>query len=256
MSEECQPSFSSFARHLVAGHLALQDEEGDAVVAARLGRIACADQEVGADAVGDEGLGAVDDVAVVDPAGRRGDPGYVRPGPRLGDPQRADLLAGDPRHHPPLPLLLVAEVEDRRQGDRGVGVEARRDPARAARARQLLDPHRVVQVVAALAAVGLGELQPEEAELGAAAVEVTGEFPRLLPLIDVRRHLRGDEPRHRLAQLLVLAAERRQHRPRPAVLDDGGGHPTRCKFSVTNREICPDGGTVEPWSERAGTTSG
>ena len=38
MSEECQPIFSSLLRHLVAGHLALEDEEGDAVVAALLGR--------------------------------------------------------------------------------------------------------------------------------------------------------------------------------------------------------------------------
>ena len=56
-------------RHLVAGHLALEHEEGDAVVAALLGRLAGADEEVGADAVGDEGLGAVDDVAAVDPLG-------------------------------------------------------------------------------------------------------------------------------------------------------------------------------------------
>ena len=79
-----------------------------------------------------------------------------------------------------------------------------------------------MQVVAALAAVGLGELQPEEAELGAAAVEIAGEFPRRLPRVDVRRDLRGDEPRDRLAELLVLRPERRQHRPRPAVLDDRG----------------------------------
>ena len=53
-------------RDLIAGHLALQHEEGDAVVAALLGRLAGADEEVGADAVGDECLGAVDEVAAVD----------------------------------------------------------------------------------------------------------------------------------------------------------------------------------------------
>ena len=188
-------------------------------MAARLGRLAGADEEVGADAVGDEGLGAVDDVAAGGAARRGGDRGDVGARARLGDPQRADLLALDPRHHPPLPLLLVAEVEDRRQGDRGVRVEARGDASRAPRPRQLLDPHRVVQVVAALAAVALRELQAEEAELGAAAVEVTGEFPRRLPLVDVRRHLGGDETLDRPAQLLVLLTERRQHRPHAAVLD-------------------------------------
>jgi len=72
---------------------------------------------------------------------------------------------------------------------------------------QLFDPDRVVQVGAALAAVGLGELQPEEAELGAAAVELTREFARRLPLVDVGRDLLGDEAGDGFAQLLVLLAE-------------------------------------------------
>src|SRR5580692_8563540 len=112
-------------RHLISRHLALEDEEGDAVMAARLGRLAGADEEIGADAVGDEGLRAVDDVAAVDPAGGRGDPRHVGAGAWLGDPERADLLAGDPGDEPAPALLLGAEVEDRREGDRGVGVQAR-----------------------------------------------------------------------------------------------------------------------------------
>ena len=101
-------------RHLVAGHLALEHEEGDAAVAALLGRLAGADEEVGADAVGDEGLGAVDQVAAIDLLRGGGDAGDVGAGAGLGDPERADLLAGDPRHQPALLLLLGAEVEDRR----------------------------------------------------------------------------------------------------------------------------------------------
>ena len=147
------------------------------------------------------------------------DAGDVGAGAGLGDPQRADLLAGDPGHQPALLLLLGAEVEDRRHRDRGVGVEAGGDAAGAAGAGQLLDPDRVVQVGAALAAVLLGELQPEEAELGAAAVELAGEFARRLPLVDVGRDLLGDEAADGLAQLLVLLAEGRQGRPRAAVLD-------------------------------------
>ena len=136
-----------------------------------------ADEEVGADAVGDEGLGAVDDVAAVDPLRQGGDAGDVGAGAGLGDPEGADLLAGDPRHQPALLLLLGAEVEDRRHRDRGVGVEPGGDAAGAARAGQLLDPDRVVQVGAALAAVVLRELQPEEAELGAAADRARGGIP-------------------------------------------------------------------------------
>ena len=100
---------------LVAGHVALQHQEGDAVVAALLGRLAGADQEVGPDAVGDEGLGAVDDVAPVDLAGGGAQRGDVGAGSRLGDPQRADQLALDPGNQPALLLLLGAELPDRRQ---------------------------------------------------------------------------------------------------------------------------------------------
>ncbi len=182
-----------------------------------------ADEEVGADAVGDEGLGAVDDVAAVDLPGVGGDAGDVGAGARLGDAEGADLLAGDPWHQPALLLLLGAEVEDRRHRDRGVGVEAGGDAAGAAGARQLLDPDRVVQVGAALAAELLGELEAEEAELGAAGVELAGEFARRLPLVDVGGDLLDDEATDRLAQLLVLLAERRQDGSRPVVLDYG--HP-------------------------------
>jgi hypothetical protein len=73
---------------------------------------------------------------------------------------------------------------------------------------------------AALAAEALRELQPEEAELGAAAVEIARELFRPLPLVDARRDLGGDEPLDGLPQLLVLGAERRQHRPRAGVFDD------------------------------------
>jgi hypothetical protein len=163
------------------------------VVAALLGCLDRADEEVGADAVGDEGLRAVDDVAAVDPFREGGDAGDVGAGARLGDAERTDLLAGDPRDQPALLLLFGAEVEDRRQCNRGVGVEAGCDAARSAGSRQLLDPDRVVQVGAALPAVLLGELQPEEAQLRAACVQLARELTGRLPLVDVGSDLLGDE---------------------------------------------------------------
>jgi hypothetical protein len=101
-----------------------------------------------------------------------------------------------------------------------VGVEAGGDAAGAAAARQLLDPDRVVQVGTALAAELLGELEAEEAELGAAPVELAGEFARRLPLVDVGRDLLDDEATDRLAQLLVLLAEGREGGALAAVSDD------------------------------------
>ena len=55
------------------------------------------DEEVGAHAVGDEHLRAVDHVAAVDPPRVRADAGDVRAGVGLGDRQRSDLLAADAR---------------------------------------------------------------------------------------------------------------------------------------------------------------
>ena len=148
--------------------------------------------------------------------------------PATSEPAPGSVIPSAPIFSPAIPgtsqrcfCSSRAEVEDRRHRDRGVGVEPGGDAAGAARAGQLLDPDRVVQVGAALAAVGLGELQPEEAELGAALVELAGEFARRLPLVDVGRDLLLDEAADRLAQLLVLLAEGRQGRPRAAVLDHG-----------------------------------
>src|SRR5215218_10071874 len=143
-----------------------------------------ADQEVGADAVGDECLGAVDDVAAVHLARGGSERGDVGSGARLRNPERSDQLALDPRHEPALLLLLGAELPDRRHRDLRMGPEPGRDPAAPARARQLLDPDCVVDVVTALAA-GLGlELEPEEAELAAAGIQLARELTRLLPLVD------------------------------------------------------------------------
>ena len=93
--------------------------------------------------------------------------------------------------------------------------------AAASGARELLDPDRVVDVVAALTAVLGLVLEAEEAELAAAVVELARELARLLPLVDVRSDLLGDEAAHGLAQLLVLLAEGRQRGALAGVLDDG-----------------------------------
>jgi hypothetical protein len=102
-----------------------------------------------------------------------------------------------------------------------VGAQAGRDPAAAARARELLDPDGVVDVVASLAAVLGLVFQAQEAELATPVVELARELARVLPLIDVRSDLVRDEAADGVAQLLVLFAEGRERRPLAAVLDDG-----------------------------------
>ena len=74
------------------------------------------------------------------------------------------------------------------------------------RVDDLLGEHERRVVVAALAAVLLGLVEAEEAELAHAAEDRVGEG-RLLPLLGVRRELLGREAADRLAQLLVLVGE-------------------------------------------------
>src|SRR5215207_10164551 len=193
------------------------------MVTALLGRLAGANEEVGPDPAGDEGLGAVDDIAAVHLAGEGADPGDVRARGGLGDPERTDLLAADPGYQPPLFLLLGPKLPDRRHRDLRGGAKPRGDATGGARARQFLDVGGVVDIVAALAAVPGRELEPEEAELARPPEQVAGELAGGLPLLDVGGDLLGHPRAHRLAQVLVLLGERRDQRPLPSVLYDRDG---------------------------------
>ncbi len=178
-----------------------------------------ADKEVGAHAVGDEGLGAVDDPAVVDTAGVSADRGDVRARARLGDPERRNPLALDRRAQKALVLVGGAELVYGRGRDPGVGAKAGADPAGGAGCRKLLGPDRVVDVIAALAAKLGRVLEAEEAELGGAGVELTGELARFFPGVDIGRDLRSHPPMDRLAKLRMLVCERRHQRSCPRVFD-------------------------------------
>jgi hypothetical protein len=64
-----------------------------------------------------------------------------------------------------------------------------------------------MEVVAALPAVGLRVLQPEEAELGGALEDRVGKPARPLPLARVGTQLRLREAADRLAELSMLVGE-------------------------------------------------
>jgi hypothetical protein len=102
-----------------------------------------------------------------------------------------------------------------------VGAETGSHSAAAPGARELLDPDRVVDVVAALTAVFGLVLEAEKAELATAVVELAWKLAGLLPVIDVRGDLLGDEAADRLAKLLVLLGEWRKQGTLTGVLDDG-----------------------------------
>ena len=161
----------------------VHDEQRDPLVAGLRVRLCDEDDEVGARAIGDEGLGAVDHVLV--PIADRGgaDSGDIGSGAGLGDRQAADLLALDPGDEVALLLLLGAEQVDRRQDHVGLHREAHVGPAGAGVAHGLGPDQRVV-VVAALPAVLLREAEAEEAQL-AGPLHRLGRPVGVLPLVAV-----------------------------------------------------------------------
>ena len=174
-----------------------------------LGGLDRADEEVGPDSVGDEGLRAVDQIAAVYPLRRGPQRGDIGAGSRLGDSEGADLLSPDAGTEPAFLLPLVAELENRGHGDRRMRVETGRDSTGSSAPGELLHPYGVMEVGAALAAVLLGELQTEEAELAAAVKQFARKEPGVLPFIDVGGDLVLDETADCFPQLGMLLTEGR-----------------------------------------------
>ena len=102
-------------------------------------------------------------------------------------------------------LLLGAEGQDRRHRHIGLHRQPHGQTA-AVRVDDLLGQHQARVVVAALTAVLLGLVQPEEAELAHPLEHPVGER-RLLPLLGVGLELLDHEAPDRLAELLVLVGE-------------------------------------------------
>ena len=91
------------------GRALLDDEQADAGMTGATGADGSRD-EVGAYAAGDERLAAVDDVAVTVAYGGRPDARDVGAAARLGDRERADLLAGQRRPHERVDLLAACRA--------------------------------------------------------------------------------------------------------------------------------------------------
>ena len=106
----------------------LLDHEGRELRCLRLGRRAGqqrhAEGHVGA-GVGDERLPAVDHPAAVAPLGPGADAAGVGTGVGLGQAEGAERPALRQRSEPALPLLVVAEQEERQRPDRHVGLPRR-----------------------------------------------------------------------------------------------------------------------------------
>src|SRR5207342_831828 len=145
-----------------AGKVGVDDEGADAAVPA-LGIGLGVDREVvGIGAVGDEALGAADDVlvALLDGAGFH--PGDVGAGVGLGQAEGGELLVFGQHAEVLLLRLLGAAERDRRRGET-VGHQRGAD-AGAAPAHLLLD-QTAGEVVEAGSAVGLGDVGVHQPDL-------------------------------------------------------------------------------------------
>ena len=214
MSDACQPSFSSGRRRDALA--ALDDEEAHAVVAAVLRGLGGGDDRVGADAVGDEDLRAVEHVAAVDLFGLRGDAGHVAAGAGLGDRERGDLVAGDAGGEVLLLLLGRAELPDRSQRDARVGPEPGGDSAASA-GRELFKQDRVGEVAlgcvvgsaGARSAVLLFKFQPQVSLRGDLLEDAVGEVLGVFPLVGVGKQICRHPPMNRVPEVLEFLRVRR-----------------------------------------------
>ncbi len=184
-------------------HAALDHEQRDALGA--LGRVGPGghDDEVGLVAVGDEGLGAVEDPGVTVADGGRLEGGEVGAAGGLGHRDGADELAARHAGQPALLLLLGAEVDD--VGRAHVGVDAEAGARRGVEAGHLLGDDGVEAVVVdAGAAELLGDVETEEALLAGLEPDVARDRLALDHLLGAGRERAGDELARRRAHRLVV----------------------------------------------------
>jgi len=181
------------------------DEDQAHRLGAGLGGIGLGDQDdqVAVQAVADEGLAAVDDVlvAVTDRGGA--DVLQVAAGARLGHRDGEDGLAGGAARQPLRLLLLGAEPVDVGRDDVGVQPEAHAGDAQPA---HLFGEHRRVAVVAAAAAVFLGQRGAKQAFLAGLEPQLARHAARLVPGVHVGHALALQEAAHRGAELFMVVA--------------------------------------------------
>jgi hypothetical protein len=187
-----QTDLVQLAAPLEAGHAALKHQKADAVAAD--GRIGGddGDDEVGEDAVADEGLGSVDDVLVALAPSSGADAGDVRPAAGLGHGERADLLAGQRGPHEAVDEIGRAVGTDVRQGD-PTGEECGHQATGGARLEERLLHRDRVEQVTTLPADLLGERDAEQSLLRRGEVQLARDRAGVLPVLQVGRDLAADE---------------------------------------------------------------
>src|SRR6202011_3443143 len=164
------------------------------------------DDQVGADTVGNEHLGAGDDVGITVTAGDGLHVRDVRAARWLSHAERDDLLAFDGGRQPALALGIVAEFVDRRRRNRDMCTDPSRYPSRAA-AGELLEQNRFVDDAGVRSAVLLRIFQAQKVQRAESREQFARELLSFFPFIDVRTDLLIDEAADGPSELLMLRRE-------------------------------------------------
>ena len=185
-----------------AGRAFFDDEAADPARAGRRVRLGEDGAEVGDGAAGDVGLLAVEHVVVAVPDGTRAQVGGIGAGRRLREAEGGAFGAGRHRAGPALLLLLCAADHDRLRRERR---KQEHEAGRAAVLRHLFDGQAECQHARAGAAVLLGDVQAQQADVLEGLEDVLRVLFLLVDLGGARRHLlAGDSARGGLDQLLLL----------------------------------------------------
>ena len=162
--------------------------------------------EIAIDAVGDEGLGAVEhNVVAIMP--RRGADGFhIGARARLGDADGDNFFAGDDVRHVFVFLRLRSAVEDVHR--RHVGMHQHGDrKAGKGRAAEFFREHDGRERIHLRAAIFGRVTDAEKAELAHARQDFARHEALLLPCRSLGLHFRVDEAAHLIAQHVVFFAE-------------------------------------------------
>src|SRR5215475_5954471 len=178
------PGLPELPRHVKARRPGVDHERADAGAALRPVGVRGDEAVVGDVAVGDEHLGAVDDVVVAVPLGGGPDGGGVGSRVRLGESPAAELLAAQRRHQELALLLLGPEAQQRNASQPDMREERGREAA--VDACDLLDQQAAHHHVAAAAAVLLGIADAEITEASELAEQVERKGLGALELLDAR----------------------------------------------------------------------
>jgi len=224
------------ATRVIAGFVAIDDEQADPAVAAGAEGTRHQHAEVAMDAVGDPELLAADPVMVAAVFGARFDARHVRAVVGLGDGHPVAQLAGQQRHQKALFLRERAvAVQQQRENVERVHHHAQRQP----RVAGLFHQNGPVGKAHAEAAALFGQQAAQVAELLQLRQQVPGEFTLFLALGNARDNALAHEAAHRFAHRVLFGGKTKVHREVSVIVCRAGVLPSRLPPPASYRSACP-----------------